>query len=260
MLVGARVIATNKSNCSALDSSLLLVLAMSIHPENGIEPVLGTVGPSASPLPAENKPRLEVPSGPIAGDVRLTRGELRLSTSRATPKWALFNAVSVSTGVVPKPSPGIVLGGRRQLTERFTLSVSSAIWLPERASPEPSWSRAMTARIGAAWLRAGVCRNLLASSRVSVEGCAGGQLGLRWLESKVLYSHGLGRQPFYAPTLALGVAYSVRRGIRLRAGFGVSAQFPKERFTYSDYPYQVRHLYTPARFSGDGYLGLEFTL
>src|SRR5512133_2822620 len=125
-LVGERMLSTQKPQCSALNSALLLVLAMSVNPNVATDRIPPEI---ANELNAEGQgergqhgehPRKNLGetagadppkplAGPWLGTVKLTKLTF---LGRPLPRrhWLVFVGPAVAVNVVPRPTLGLVAG------------------------------------------------------------------------------------------------------------------------------------------------------
>lgn len=275
-LIGERVLSTQKPHCSALNSALLLVLAMSVNPNVATDRIPPEI---ANELNAEGQGEREQhrehprenfgetagadPPMPLAspwlGTVKLTKLTF---LGRPIPRrhWLVFVGPAVAVNVVPRPTLGLVAGVRRELPLALSASLGAAVWIPRGAQNESPWSIPGGIDVGAMQLRGELCREVMERPTVALQACVGGHWGARWFSADGLEKQDLSTRQFYGPSLGMTGAVPLSSRMSVRGAVHLAAQFPRDRFTYlvptgTKYP-----LYRPSLFAGDAFLGVEVTL
>jgi hypothetical protein len=244
--LGTRDLETERADCSALDDSLTLVVALLIDPEHA----LGSPPPKEPPPAPPSLPPTSEKSGVDAADHGVTGG------SRPAPWHAeLFSSGALLVGLTPSPAPGLRFGA--------TLLPS---WLPPvQLGVGWYWSEstAGAAEGGSFGLLEGsldLCPPLFRTSRVRGSVCAGA-------DAAAMRAQGFGfthDQSHTQPMLALeaGAQAVVHLAGPILATFGVRALVPLVRpdFVYADAAGSTPSIYQPAAVAAAGEIGLRALL
>lgn len=278
-VIGERVLSTQKAQCSALNSALLLVLAMSVNPKVESERIPAEIANELNSEPGERgqegaHPRENLGqaageiagadppkplAGPWLGTVKLTKLTF---LGRPLPRqhWFVFGGPAVAVNVVPRPTLGFVAGARRELPFAFSASLAAAAWVPRGAQFESAWSIPGGINVAAVQLRGEVCREVMERSTVALQACVGGHWGARWFLADGLEKQYLSTRQFYGPSLAVSGAVPLSSRVSIRGAVHLAAQFPRDQFTYVTPAGARQPLYRPSLFTGDAFLGAEVTL
>jgi hypothetical protein len=280
-LVGERELTHTEARCSALTSSVLLILAMSIDPEaarDGLPPAVleelrrdrsedvdvwpvpatgenKTLEPRA-PLASAQSPRVATPPSPEpSGPSRsFTTAEQRAAPS--TSFWQLFGGAALSTALLPKLSPGALLGARWVLPSSWSFVAKGGAWFPREAAVSGPRARTDGVLFGATQLASEVCLAVFGDSALNVDACGGGALGFRWVVASALGVENNPVRAYFGPLLSLEASLRTGDGWFLRGGATALASVMIDRFTYRDHNGETQPLYTPSVVSGYAFLGL----
>jgi hypothetical protein len=109
---------------------------------------------------------------------------------------------------------------------------------------------------GAAQVVTAACRSFGTEMPLSVMGCGGATLGLRWVSADALATQNDPRRLYFAPALSAEATWRAGKAWFLRGGASASASLRRDRFTYRDSVGQTQMLFEPKVLSGYTFLGL----
>jgi hypothetical protein len=135
-LIGTRELVTSAEDCSALDESLTLAIALMVD-----------VSADELPKPVEAPPAQRAPVTPPP---RRTPIELPRHTHAPRTPWR-FNAVALGTvavGLLPGVSPGVRAGFGVKPPAFWPTDVSASLWPTQRDSTEEEGARLMLVTVG----------------------------------------------------------------------------------------------------------------
>lgn len=263
-LLGERELSHAAPHCSALTSSVLLILAMSIDPDaarSGLPPAVAAelrrdrnedvdVWPSAVHVPPiasfERLGDTLDQATPNAGPRRAAPAE----TARPTPRWQVLFGLALSIGLLPEVSPGLSLAGRFRFAPAWSVSLGASAWLPRQVPLPGPYALADGVEFGALQAELRLCRSLVDGRRFELSACLGSAVGSRWVSAAALETRQNPWRAYLGPML--GLESKVQLGQRGFVSGGVTAigQLRQDRFTYLDHAGEVRPLFTPSSFAG----------
>lgn len=244
-MLGTRVLSTEKERCSALNSSLLLVLALAINPDSV---TYGLPAPVAQELMQKDdeenvantatvEPKDDVPPpNPRATLVasKAIRIERRRFEAHAKRRWSLLTEVGLSMGELPKPSAGLNVGIRRTLSDVYAMSLTGAVWLPREARGNDTWTSAVGVSVGATHMRGLLCARGGTDAALQLGTCGGGQFGLRWFSAHGFATQYRSTRLLFGPVLGVYSSARLTTSIILRVSVNLAMQLPRDRFSYAD--------------------------
>ena len=271
-VVGERDLTTGETKCSALTPSVLLVLAMSVDPnENrqglpegvveelrrGREEDVDVWPAVAAGAPTEPKIAAIVAVAPPKPIIN-PRVDDRARRDGATPadETAVTGAFAVSAQVLPDPATGVSLGARLPLPRAWSLSVTLLGWLPQSVPLKGSpYLVAESVELNAAQLGLDLCRSLY-GDRVRLNICGGVSVGARWVSATALANRINAVRAFYGPELGLEPVWRLAPSWFIVANVTGSLALRRDRFTYANHFGQTQPFFEPSRWSGRALLGL----
>ena len=266
-LLGERELTHAAPHCSALTSSLLLILAMSIDPDAArsglppsvVEELRRDRAEDVDVWPAAHVPELD-PRGSAPASFQDAPTPPALSPPRAQPArhsvWQLLFGFALATGILPEVSPGLTLGGRLALAPAWSLSLSVDAWVPRNVAMTGPYSMADGVEFGALQSDFRLCRSLLGTDDNHLGACVGGALGARWVSANALETRANPWRAYFGPEL--GVEGKLALGSRCFVSGGVSAlaPLPQVHYTYVDHRSEERTLFAPNAIAGWAFLNL----
>jgi hypothetical protein len=261
--VGQREIENGDPRCTALTSSVLLVVAILIDPDSAARGLPPSVLDELSRSAAEEKvvERPLPPPAPVEPQPR-ERGQApaKREQSPAVPpltktfQWRADAALG--TEILPEPSVGLSASVEALTSPVTSLSAELVLWLPQ--SRDFAGPRAREGGIDWSAVQASLlwCRSLPFATRFSAEACGGGVLGFRIVDAEALAGDNSVARPFFGPTLGLGARWRPSESWFLRASASALWSARSDRFVYTTHEGQVGEMFEPSPFSGFLALGV----
>jgi hypothetical protein len=274
-LLGERELTSAEEKCSALTPAVLLVLAMSVDPNSARDGLPAAV---ANELERDRDEDVDV-YPKVAATEQGTTGSsvvaavpapLRSSTAPARAdsappaslsvrarRPALRAALAASAQVQPELSPGVFVGGRVPWSRNWAASISLLGWLPRSVAVADSpYLLDDSVDFHAVQLALGVCRRLLDTNALELDGCGGGGFGVRWLAATALANKGNPYRAFFGPELGASGSWRLGSGWSVDAGIQATLSIRDDSFDYTDHFANQHRLFAPSRVSGFAYLGM----
>lgn len=280
--LGERELATQSESCSALTSRVLLVLAMILNPESNPDSLSSAIDttsrthladdPDQAPHTADDAAWMPSQDGSKKGQVSTTGPEGTAPDVRPvdSPSRTVANAakpvdtreptryrasvgMALTPGLVPRGSVGMGLMMRalREQTWSFALG-GFAFWPGTVATPRAE------VNIGAAHGAIDVCGKVLGRGSLGLAACAGGLVGVRWLNSDTLTrtSANPSLRRYFGPQVGLDLSVGFRQVYSLELGIRLTVEALRERFVYQDTAGETFELFKPALVFAYGFAGL----
>jgi hypothetical protein len=275
-LLGERELTSAEEKCSALTPAVLLVLAMSVDPNaarDGLPTAVANeleraheedvdVYPKAAPTEPSAQGTAVVAALPASSPTATEQARTDSVAAAATGsvrarRPALRAALAASTQVQPELSPGVLVGGRVPWSRNWSASISLLGWLPSSvAVAESPYVLDNAVDFHAVQLALGVCRRLLGTNALELDGCGGGGFGVRWLAATALANKGNPYRAFFGPELGVSGSWLLGSGWSIDGGIQALVSLRGDSFEYTDH-FETQHtLFAPSRVLGFAYLGM----